>query len=122
MSDFYNQLTKIMRTTRKSKPTEIFSPSNFSFKRPKPKLNAAPKNSKASGKLSNKSSPSKNDKSEKNESKKILIEEPSEVMQIDTTAMNSTIAERRKKREKTELGSKFTQYMAIEEANRQKKI
>ena len=43
-------------------------------------------------------------------------------MQIDTTAMNSTIAERRKKREKTELGSKFHQYMAIEEANRQKKI
>ena len=43
-------------------------------------------------------------------------------MQIDTTELNSTIAERRKKRERNELGSKFHQYMAAEEANRQKKI
>ena len=43
-------------------------------------------------------------------------------MQIDTTEMNSTIAERRKKRERSELGSKFHQYMAAEEASRQKKI
>ena len=39
-------------------------------------------------------------------------------MQIDTSNLNSTIAERRKKREKNELGSKFHQYMALEEANR----